>query len=101
VSFLSHPSRHPETDHTGADHDAINFFHSQSESGLGLPISDPATGELTPHRGSVAFALYCIVQDDFRGKRSGISAAGSVPVSRKLIMSGNCRNLSHIFELHG
>jgi hypothetical protein len=35
---LCQPARDRKTDHPGTDHDALNFFHSQFESGLGLLV---------------------------------------------------------------
>jgi hypothetical protein len=71
---LRQPARDRKTDHAGTDYDALNFFHFAVRIRAWLADFRSGTGELTPRPGSIAFAPYRIVLDDFSWKTPDLPA---------------------------
>jgi hypothetical protein len=88
---LCEPPGDRKADHPGTDYNAIDFIHSQFESGLVGASRRVAISPVGARSRSIAFAHYRVVWDDPSGEaRSFLMAGpiGRVPLKGPLIMSG-------------
>jgi hypothetical protein len=88
---LCKPPGDGKTDHPRTHHDAIDFIHSQFESGL---VGAPRRRVISPagaRSRSVAFAHYRVVWDDLSGQVRNFLMTGRIgrgALKDALIMSG-------------